>query len=175
MIPKWLFSFQHTSFQSLFTRVSGCPSEPINQFVYSFLVWYTSMLIMVHSLHNFNLLWCYHLISHVPFAACLKSYPAFLFFYFCYLNRLEINNVTYSLNFMLVLNWFPKTHFQKQNCKNPLKLKCQHQDCCYKSPLKILLAANKEVFFTPDSKCSVLLFVLNKRLLIPNLLTLIKN
>lgn len=77
IIPKWFFSFQHTSFQSLFIRVSGCLSEPINQFVYSFLVWYTIMLIRLHSLHNFNLLWCYHLISHVPFVACLKSYPAF--------------------------------------------------------------------------------------------------
>lgn len=65
---------------------------------------------------------------------------------------------------MLVLNWFPKTHFQRQNYKNPLKLKYQHHNCCYKSPLKILLAANKEFIFTPDSKCSVLLFVLNKRL-----------
>lgn len=49
---------------------------------------------------------------------------------------------------------------------------------CYKFPLKVLLAANKGIIFTKDSKCVLfcfLLYLLGKRLLLPDLLTPTKN
>lgn len=79
---------------------------------------------MPQSLHNFNLLLCHHLIKPFSLNVLLRIYLRFGVVFFGYLNRPQISNLIHMcILLMLVLNWFLKIHFQKQNYQN---LKYKH-------------------------------------------------